>query len=316
MSTLVGLCLFALSSAAVTDKCRALVLGGGSDKGAFQAGAIAGLIDRLGSEASYDVVTGVGIGSINGLILSRFAKGNEAEAATALTSFWSTFEASQFYTNWAGNVMQGYYLESGLYSSKPMKATIDSLFALGPKFGRELMVSSTDLVSGNFTIFDTALGDAAIKTGVLASSAIPGLLPTVKYQGYELSDGTVKYPIDIISAVTQCEELGFDDADIIVDIVMSSGHSIRDVDASNYKTFQVALRLAELEAYDFASLGIEAAGLQYPKVNFRSLIYPGDGLPDLPILPFDYSPEELQVLLAAGRKTNLVLEGLGQERLS
>lgn len=312
MLSILTLGLVGLSYAAVTDKCRALVLGGGSDKGAFQGGAVAGLIDKLGSEAAYDVVTGVGIGSINGLIVSRFAKGNETAAAAALDSFWSNFEASQFYNNWAGNVAQGYFLESGLYSSKPMKATIDNLFKLGPNFGRELIVSSTDLLSGNFTIFDTLLGDAAIKTGVLASAAMPGLLPTVKYAEYELSDGTIKYPVDIISAVTYCQEQGFADSDIIVDIVMSSGTYLKEVDASKYKTFQVLLRLAEIEAYDFTSLGIDVAYLQYPDVNYRTLIYPTDGMPELPILPYDYSPEELKDLIAAGRKKDLV-SGLSRE---
>mmetsp|Transcript_345 Transcript_345/g.403 ORF Transcript_345/g.403 Transcript_345/m.403 type:complete len:316 (-) Transcript_345:324-1271(-) len=312
MLSIVSLCLIGLSQAAPTGKCRALALGGGSDKGAFQAGAIAGLIDKLGSEASYDVVSGVGIGSLNGLILSRFAKGNETAAASALQDFWSSFEASQFYTNWPGSVAQGYFLESGLYNSKPMKETIDDLFKLGSSFGRELIVSTTDLISGNYTIFDSSLGDSAIKTAVLAGSALPGLLPTVKYLGYELSDGTIKYPIDIISAVTQCEDLGFADSDIILDIVMSSGSYLRSVDASHYKTFQVLLRLGEIEAYDFTSLSIEAGQLQYPHVSFRTLIYPSDGMPELPILPYDYSPEELSQLFAAGRQHDLV-SGLSQE---
>lgn len=54
---------------------------GGGDKGAYQAGAIRGLFESLPKhESSYDVVSGVSIGAINGVGYSLHKPGNEDEA--------------------------------------------------------------------------------------------------------------------------------------------------------------------------------------------------------------------------------------------
>lgn len=61
-------------------KCRALVLEGGGDKGAYQAGAVRMMYEMLGKEAKYDVFSGVSAGSVNAISLSFFDKGQEDQA--------------------------------------------------------------------------------------------------------------------------------------------------------------------------------------------------------------------------------------------
>ena len=67
-------------------KCRALVLEGGGDKGAYQVGAIRGLVESMSPDDSqYDVISGVSIGAINGLGFSFFEKGDEDAASKWLS---------------------------------------------------------------------------------------------------------------------------------------------------------------------------------------------------------------------------------------
>lgn len=80
-TTIIFLCLILFSTSVESKKCRALVLEGGGDKGAYQAGVIRGMYERLGQEgATYDVVSGVSIGAINGLAYSLHKPGHEDEA--------------------------------------------------------------------------------------------------------------------------------------------------------------------------------------------------------------------------------------------
>ncbi len=67
----VGL-LFA--NAQTTKKCRVLVMSGGANRGAYEAGVIHGLSHLLnGTDAYYDVVSGVSAGSLNTAALAMWA---------------------------------------------------------------------------------------------------------------------------------------------------------------------------------------------------------------------------------------------------
>ena len=92
MSTIIK--LLALSILCLTfvtihgKKCRALVLEGGGDKGAYQAGAIRGLFESLPrNESAYDVISGVSIGAINGVSYALHRPGDEDEATNFLRKF-------------------------------------------------------------------------------------------------------------------------------------------------------------------------------------------------------------------------------------
>jgi predicted acylesterase/phospholipase RssA len=65
----------AVSNVSAQNKvCRALVMSGGANRGAYEAGVIHGLSNLLnGSDAYYDVVTGVSAGSLNTAAMSMWA---------------------------------------------------------------------------------------------------------------------------------------------------------------------------------------------------------------------------------------------------
>lgn len=72
----------ALTGMAIQDHCYALALEGGGDRGAYQAGALYEIIMNHGDEnVGYDVISGIGVGAINGAFLAGHKKGEEVTAA-------------------------------------------------------------------------------------------------------------------------------------------------------------------------------------------------------------------------------------------
>lgn len=49
-----------------------------------------------------------------------------------------------------------------------------------------------------------------------------------------LVDGGCLYPINIFDAVNRCREAGFDDKDIIIDVLQASGAKLKELDVSNF----------------------------------------------------------------------------------
>lgn len=66
------------------QKCRAIAFSSGDEDSAYQAGVMKGITtsDKLTAEdRSYDAVSGISGGAINAVLLSEYAKGEEATAA-------------------------------------------------------------------------------------------------------------------------------------------------------------------------------------------------------------------------------------------
>jgi len=107
---------------AAQDHCYALALEGGGDRGAYQAGAIYQIIMNHGDEnVAYDVISGIGVGSINGAYLAGHAKGDEEQAAKDLVSLWRGLTKEQIYKSWSwGGIVRGLLFETGMYNNSPL----------------------------------------------------------------------------------------------------------------------------------------------------------------------------------------------------
>ena len=293
--------LIATRVEAINGKCRGLVLAGGTDKGAYEAGAITGLIENLPSgEAQWDVVVGTGAGALNGMFVSQYGLGDEASASKALNSFWSAFTTSQFYSDWIGGYVTGLFLQSGLFNSAPMKKTIGNVSKSTPK--RFFGVGSVDLMTSSYVFFNsTGTSLANLNTGILASAAETFFFPYVSFSNFKLSSGSIKYVVDIYSAINACRGLGYTEDQIVLDIILGSGKNLETVDASTYKTIQVILRTLSLNSYYGSKLIIDNAKTNFNKINFRSVINPSQRIRD-PFNPYEYSAQEIAAQLALGKQ--------------
>lgn len=291
--------LLANSVYAINGKCRILALGGNSDRGPYEAGAIVGLIQNLPSgEATWDVVTGNGVGAFNALILSNYALGSEASAVAQLTSFWTNFTASQFYKEWPGGYVTGLYFEHGIFDNSAMDETISKIT---PKsFQRWTGVGATDLVSGNYVFFNSSLlSTATMATGVKASMITPGEFPYLIYDKLQLVSGSVKYAVDITDGVNACAQKGFGISQIVVDIILCAGSILPIVDAQKYHTLDVLHRTLEIQDWADTMKIVENVPHDYPGLYLRTLIFPSQAIKS-PELPYNYDKSDLLELFNLG----------------
>ena len=281
-------------------KCRALALGGGNDKGAYEAGAVIGLVNNLpAGEAEWDVVTGNGVGAINGLIVAQYETKSESYAATHLENFWTNFQTNQFYKQWIGSYIEGLLGKSGLYNTDPLKSTVNKL-ASAP-FQRFFGVGTTDLLSGNYLFFNTTnLSNSAMTSGVYASASEPIYFPLVPYKKFKLVSGSVKFTVDILSAVTGCMEKGYGIEDIIIDVVLPAGKTIKSRDCGGYTTLKVYSRYLDIESFNSNMQVVTNIKHDFQNINLRSVVYPSEDLPNT-LSPYGYTQEEIQNMLSLGK---------------
>ena len=173
---------------------RAFVLAGGGSLGAVQAGMLQTL---LAAGIVPDLVVGTSVGALNGALL---AGAPTLAGARDLSELWrglrrrDVFPVKPLWGAWAA------------LGSRPSLVPASGLAALVDRNLRfddledapvPLAVVTTDLQSGAEVVLDTGPARAAL----LASSAIPGVLPSVTIAGRVLVDGAVSDNTPIGEAV-------------------------------------------------------------------------------------------------------------------
>lgn len=105
----------------VRKTCKALVLQGGGDKGAYEIGVLYGFIKNAKDKADfeYDVVSGISIGSVNGMGLAQFAKGNESAAIDFMLDGWKKSTKKDVFVNWPGGMLEGLFFKPSLFNNDP-----------------------------------------------------------------------------------------------------------------------------------------------------------------------------------------------------
>ena len=94
--------------------------------------------------------------------------------------------------------------------------------------------------------------------------------------------------MDIASAVNFCKEMvGGDESKITIDIIMNSGGTFKEKDASKFKTIRMGLRYLEIRNFYRTMDLLLRAKFAYKGVNFRYVIAPTKKLASS-ILPFDF----------------------------
>ena len=93
-----------LAQASTDGKCRALVLSGGSNNGAWETGVIWGLSHYgTASDFAWDVVSGVSGGAINTGGIATWPAGSEVEMTEWLSNKWANITTDDIWTLREGN---------------------------------------------------------------------------------------------------------------------------------------------------------------------------------------------------------------------
>jgi NTE family protein len=262
---------------------RALVLSGGGNLGAVQAGMLIAL-EEAGVRP--DFIVGTSVGALNG---AWMAGGRSAED---LGDLWRTLHRSDvFPVNLIGGFLGFIGERNHLVSNGSLRRLLQShlTFERMEEAAIPFHVVATDVLSGH----DVRLSSGPCVDAVLASAAIPGVFPTVKVGDFVLMDGGIANNTPISHAAA----LGADEI-----WVLSTGHSCALTDAPGsalgmaLHAFNVAIeqRLA-LDVLEFAE---------------RATLRVVPPLCPVDVVPTDFSQAD-RLITAAHRQTVIWMQHQG-----
>ena len=175
----------------------AFVLGGGGNLGAIQVGMVYALAER-GILPS--LIVGTSVGAINGAFLASRADLDGIAEIAEIARFWQSLRRADILRVDAATVLRGLPRRDGhLFDSSGLRSALQSFvgFERIEEAPIPLAVVATESGSRRPVVLDS--GDVVM--ALLASNAIPRLLPPVVHAGTVLVDGSVAADMPVRQAV-------------------------------------------------------------------------------------------------------------------
>jgi NTE family protein len=173
----------------------AFVLSGGASLGAIQVGMLRALYER---RIEPDFIVGASAGALNGAFIA--ARPPNETTAIQLADIWTGLRRGNVFPL---NPLTGLVGFAGLRRHLVPDGGLRTLIAQHVSAERledlpvPLHVIATDVLTGA----EVRLSEGPLPEAILASAAIPGVLPTVQWRGRELMDGGVANNTPISHAV-------------------------------------------------------------------------------------------------------------------
>lgn len=165
-----------------------------------------------------------------------------------------------------------------LFSNENLKKIINENIGNKP-FQRGCVWHSTDLNRGEVVVFDEKVNQDFRTEAIASSASIPGCFPPVQHKDHLLVDGFVYVNLALSEAVLKCREFGFDDKNIIIDIILCHGSQIfiepyTKQDLEYLNAYDMWNRQSNIRSYyeHYQDVFREMEG--FPNVNFRHLVGP------------------------------------------
>ena len=170
------------------------VLSGGGNLGAVQVGMLSALVEA-GIRPS--MIVGTSVGAINGAFL---ASRSSVQGVAEIADFWVTLRRDHLLELRMRSLARGVWGRSYFFDSKPMRRVVESFLAFDrlERSPIPVAVVATALSTGEAVVLDS--GDAA--TALLASTAIPRVLPPVYIGGRLLVDGAAAADVPLRQALS------------------------------------------------------------------------------------------------------------------
>jgi NTE family protein len=171
----------------------AFVLAGGGSLGAVEAGMLRAL-SAHGERA--DFVVGASAGAING---AYYCAEPTSAGVSKLEAIWRSLKRHHLFPFSLSNLLGFLWEREYLVEAHGLRRLLESNLPYQrlEQAAIPIHVVATDLISGD----EVVLSSGSAVDAVLASSAIPGVFPTVTIDGRELVDGGVTNNTPISSAV-------------------------------------------------------------------------------------------------------------------
>jgi predicted acylesterase/phospholipase RssA len=263
------LILLLVNVKAQTEKCHALVLAGGGPRGAFEAGAILALTDLMPpEEVRYRVMSGVSIGAINSCFGLGYSTGDERQMALHIKAAWEDIKGpGDLYTFKPFHIFK----QGGLVNTEKLYKYI--IKWTGDIVKRNITVAATHYDTGNYSTFDQRFGANYLAKACYASGAYPPFFPPVEVLGEWYGDGAMVANANPFDAIGACRDYGFDDPDIVVDIIYCIPIDGLERQKMN-STKQTINRIDLIQEYFSDNWYTEQMKQLYDRVSFRHFIIP------------------------------------------
>lgn len=118
----------------------------------------------------------------------------------------------------------------------------------------------------------------AIVDTMFASFAFPGFFPPAKHQNSEYFDGSTCQTLDVLSLINNCLTQVDSDSDIVIDVIMTTPSTLKPVDASAYRSYEMLYRYLQVRSFYQSLNGLERAKFTHPNVTYRYVISPSQPL--------------------------------------
>ena len=172
----------------------AFVLGGGGSLGAHEVGMLKALLE---AGVKPDLVVGTSVGAINGALLAADPTPDTVER---LSGLWQGMgRAGVFSGSLAGRVGTAVRSRTHLYSNGPLRALLERDLPDLPI--EELQVPFQCVAACIELSAEHWFSSGPLVPAILASSAVPGLLPPVRIDGRHFLDGGLVNSIPVGRAV-------------------------------------------------------------------------------------------------------------------
>ena len=177
------------------DARTAFVLGGGGLLGAVEVGMLRALFEHA---VRPDLVLGTSVGALNGLVV---ASDPTPGVADRLLDLWrSVGESNEVYSDatWR-QVSRAMRTGTHLHSAEPLRERLEQEFA-GVRFA-DLAVQFQCCAASIERSAEHWFSEGAVVPAVMASAAVPGLLPPAEVDGEHYLDGGIVNSIPVGRAV-------------------------------------------------------------------------------------------------------------------
>jgi NTE family protein len=183
-----------VTDAGSTSTRTAFVLGGGGHRGAYEVGMLKALIE---TGIQPDVVVGTSIGAINGVAIA--ADPSQAMVDRLVDAWHSISKSAIFRGNIFARGLSAIRYRTHLHSNHPLSHLIENIIT-ARRF-EDLPVHFECVAACIEDATEHWFNSGPLVEAVLASSALPGVLPAVEMNGRHYIDGGVVNSIPVSRAI-------------------------------------------------------------------------------------------------------------------
>ena len=307
------------------DKCRALAMSGGANKGSWEIGVVWGLL-HYGDPAdyTYDVITGVSAGSLNTAMFAVFEKGDEVNMTESVSATWASIDSnSEVFTTWDGSWPPSKeYLAKAMFEDPSLLNTANAVEFLTEQIApqgsikRNFVTAAVDANTGEYVNFSQDnCSFEELPTCAIASGSIPAAFVPTYFRDKVLIDGGSAWNINVDAAINKCIDLGYETKDIIVDMIACSYHE-PDPQVVSKSAIDNLMGSRQIHSYYKGMQTIQTEIRAYNDVDYRFYFQKkDDGCPWPIFYDVDFRNETTWCMQEAGRKDAKDMLELGQGKI-